>query len=68
MQQDVRIYDEFGAHLVATGVTTDGGATVTQLSGPVAVHQEYQRQVGNGPRVGVMCTAYNAATTTAHFA
>lgn len=68
MQLSVTIYNEAGTGIVATGFTVNNGATVTNLSAPVTVRNEYQLQVDGGQRRGVMCTAYNAGTNTANFA
>jgi hypothetical protein len=65
--QPVSIFNEAGTGLVATGQTTNGGATVTNLSAAVAVHSEYQMSVGGAARRGVLCTAYNAAAHSATF-
>jgi hypothetical protein len=64
---NVNIYKEAGNVLVANGQTSNGGATVTHLSAPLAVHGEYKLEIGSGARVGRTCLTYDATTNTATF-
>lgn len=64
----ITIFNEAGTGIVASGSSNNGGATVQNLNAAVAVNREYQLQVDGGPRRGVICTSYNAATNTATFA
>lgn len=72
---NVQIFNEAGTGVVATGTTADAhdAAAINvanvqvQVGQHLAVHSEYQVQVGAHARRGMMCTALDVNASTATF-